>query len=197
MTNATDADGWQSIIRRLRQGTAGEFEILREVGRGGMAAVFLAREFALDRHVAMKLMSPALLTGAGMVERFQREARTVARLTHPNIVTIHAVRQIDHLHYFTMQFVEGQSLDRIVREAGPLPVPTVRAILYRHLWYAGRAGRGPSVQRGDHRLLHFGGRLGGEASSRRSPSERRGMKPPCGVLVFRHFTSPIGSTRAG
>src|SRR5689334_14200304 len=96
-------DPWGAIVRRLRTLVGNEFQIARELGRGGMAAVYLAYETALDRNVAMKIMSPALLTGPGMIERFQREARTVAKLVHPNIVGIHAVRQIEELHFFTMQ----------------------------------------------------------------------------------------------
>jgi len=95
-----------------------------------MAAVYLAHERILDRYVAMKVMSPALLTGLGMVERFQREARTVAKLVHPNIITIHTVRQVDDLHFFTMQFVDGRSLDHILKDAGRLPVAMVRGLLF-------------------------------------------------------------------
>ncbi|HEY4304696.1 MAG TPA: protein kinase [Gemmatimonadaceae bacterium] len=117
-------------MRRLREATSGEFEIIREIGRGGMAAVYLAHERVLDRYVAMKIMSPALLDGFDMVQRFQREARTVAKLVHPHIITIHTVRQIDDLHFFTMHFVEGRSLDHIVASAGQLPLPMVRGLLF-------------------------------------------------------------------
>src|SRR6476646_4134691 len=98
---------WARILDRLRHAVAGEFEILREIGSGGMAAVYLAREIALNRKVAIKVMSPALLTGEGMVDRFRQEAVTVANMSHPHIITIHAVRQIDDLHFFVMKFVEG------------------------------------------------------------------------------------------
>ncbi|MEP6687752.1 MAG: inactive serine/threonine-protein kinase VRK3, partial [Gemmatimonadales bacterium] len=72
------------IVERLRRATLGEFEIGRELGRGGMAAVFLAHEISLDRKVAIKVMSPGLLMGEGMVERFKHEAITIAHLHHPN-----------------------------------------------------------------------------------------------------------------
>src|SRR5437868_6116591 len=71
---------WAQVAARLRAATAGEFEILRELGRGGMAAVYLAHEVALNRKVAIKVMSPALLTGEGMVRRFRQEAVTVANM---------------------------------------------------------------------------------------------------------------------
>jgi hypothetical protein len=134
---------WQRVLDRLRAATLGEFEILRQIGRGGMAAVFLAHEIALDRKVAIKVMAPGLLLADGMVERFRNEAITVARLEHPHIVTIHAVRQWEDLHFFVMQFVEGRSLDHVVRAAGPLPLPTIRGIASQvgsALAYAHRRG---------------------------------------------------------
>ncbi len=124
------ADAWERILGRLRAAVAGEFEILREIGSGGMAAVYLAREVALNRQVAIKVMSPALLTGAGMVERFKQEARTIAALDHRNIITIYAVRGSDDLHFFVMKFVKGRSLEHIIRTAGPLPIPLVRGLLF-------------------------------------------------------------------
>src|SRR6266852_365849 len=75
-----------ALLDLLRQATLGEYDVQAELGRGGMAAVFLAHDIALDRKVAVKVMSPALLTGQGMAERFKREARTAASLSHPNII---------------------------------------------------------------------------------------------------------------
>src|SRR5690242_20455044 len=138
-----EANPWTQVAAKLRAATAGEFEILRELGRGGMAAVYLAHEVALNRKVAIKVMSPALLTGEGMVRRFRQEAVTVANMSHPHIITIHAVRQIDDLHFFVMKFVEGRSLEHIVRASGPLPIRTVRGLLWmvgNALAYAHRRG---------------------------------------------------------
>jgi serine/threonine-protein kinase len=120
---------WVRVRERLASATAGEFELVRELGRGGMAAVYLAQELALNRRVAIKVMAPGIMMGEGMVDRFRQEAVTVANLTHPNIVTIHAVRQFEDLHYFVMQFVEGPSLDHVLGTSGPLPEPVVRAII--------------------------------------------------------------------
>jgi serine/threonine protein kinase len=136
-------DQWRRIVDRLRAATVGEFEVIGEIGRGGMAVVCLGREVALNRKVAIKIMSPALLTGQGMIDRFRLEAITVANLSHPNIITIHAVRQIDDLHFFVMKFVEGRSLDSILRDHGTLSVGTVRALLFMvgsALAYAHRRG---------------------------------------------------------
>ena len=138
-----DANPWIQVAARLRAATSGEFEILRELGRGGMAAVYLAHEVALNRKVAIKVMSPALLTGEGMVRRFRQEAVTVANMSHPHIITIHAVRQIDDLHFFVMKFVEGRSLEHIIRSAGQLPMRTVRGLMWmvgNALAYAHRRG---------------------------------------------------------
>ncbi|MEP6474036.1 MAG: serine/threonine-protein kinase, partial [Gemmatimonadota bacterium] len=119
----------QELIEHLRHATLGEYEILGELGRGGMATVYLAHEIALDRKVAIKVMSPALVQGDGMIERFKREARTAASLSHPNIIPVYAVRETDRLLYFVMKFVQGRPLDSIIKEVGPLPIPMVKAIL--------------------------------------------------------------------
>ena len=119
------------IVERLRRATLGEFEIGRELGRGGMAAVFLAHEISLDRKVAIKVMSPGLFLGEGMVERFKHEAITIAQLHHPNIVSVYSVRQAEGLHFFVMRYVQGRSLEHVVQRAGRLPLPIVRSILHQ------------------------------------------------------------------
>jgi len=121
----------------------GEFEIVTELGRGGMAAVYLARDLALNRRVAIKVMAPGLLLGPGMWERFRQEAVTVANLQHAHIVSIHAVRQLEDLNFFVMQFVPGRTLEGVLRAHGALPIPVVRAWLYQigsALGYAHRRG---------------------------------------------------------
>ncbi|MEO8636068.1 MAG: protein kinase [Gemmatimonadales bacterium] len=127
---AGGADGmWQEQEHLLREATIGEYDILGELGRGGMAAVYLAHEMALDRKVAIKVMSPALVHGDGMVERFKREARTAASLSHPNIIPVYAVRETDELLYFVMKFISGRPLDSVLKELGPLPIPMIQMIL--------------------------------------------------------------------
>ncbi|NJD10137.1 MAG: hypothetical protein FIB01_06730 [Gemmatimonadetes bacterium] len=124
-------DGWPEVRKQLEQATSGEFEILRELGRGGMAAVYIARDLSLGRNVAIKVMAPGLLMGEGMVARFRQEAITVANLRHPNIITIHGVKQAANLHFFIMQLVEGGSLEDVIKRTGPLPIPLVQVILYQ------------------------------------------------------------------
>ncbi len=109
------AFSWEAVEERLAEITIGEYRILTELGRGGMAAVFLAHEYALNRKVALKVMSPAIMLTEGMVERFRAEAVMQANLTHPNIVGVHAVRQDEELQYFVMQYVPGRSLQQVLR----------------------------------------------------------------------------------
>ena len=122
---------WREIQARLQHATLGRYEIVRELGRGGMAAVYLATETTLKRQVAIKVMRPSFLLDEGMVERFAREARTMASLHHPNIVTIHAVEEVDNLHFFVMQFIAGRPLDEMIRDEGQLPVAAVQSIVFQ------------------------------------------------------------------
>ena len=117
------------LRQNLRDATLGEYEILAELGRGGMATVFLAHDISLDRKVAIKVMAPHLLEGEGMLERFKLEARTAAQLSHPHIIPIYAVRETDDVVYFAMKFIEGRPLDAIIKKMGPLPIPMVKDIL--------------------------------------------------------------------
>ncbi|MGH7570085.1 MAG: protein kinase domain-containing protein, partial [Gemmatimonadales bacterium] len=142
-TAARPAPAQSALLDALRQATLGEYEILAELGRGGMATVYLAQDIALDRKVAIKLMSPALLEGEGMVERFKREARTAAALSHPHIIPIYAVKESEHLLFFVMKFIEGRALDSVIKQVGPLPIPMVQTILHQvggALAYAHRRG---------------------------------------------------------
>jgi serine/threonine protein kinase len=131
------------LLDALRRATLGEYDVKGELGRGGMASVFEAYDIALDRKVAIKVMSPALFSTPGMVERFKREARTAASLSHPNIIPIYAVRESPEIVYFVMKFVDGRSLESIVHQLGQMPIPLVQAILYpvgAALGYAHRHG---------------------------------------------------------
>jgi serine/threonine-protein kinase len=113
----------------LRDATLGEYEILEELGRGGMATVFLAHDIALDRKVAIKVMAPHLLEGEGMAERFKQEARTAAQLSHPHIIPIYAVRETEATLFFVMKYVEGRTLDDIIKRTGPMPIPMIKDVL--------------------------------------------------------------------
>ncbi|HMC64981.1 MAG TPA: WD40 repeat domain-containing serine/threonine protein kinase, partial [Gemmataceae bacterium] len=94
----------------------GEFHILREVGRGGMGVVYEAVQESLGRHVALKVLPFHSLIVKTHLERFRREARAAARLHHSNIVPVFGVGQHEGLHYYAMQFIQGQGVDAILRE---------------------------------------------------------------------------------
>src|SRR5580658_9413217 len=97
-----------------------QLEILGFIGKGGMGAVYKARQPGLDRIVALKILPPQTAGGPGFVERFNREARALAKLTHANIVTVHEFGQVNGLPFFIMEFVDGMNL-RELEQAGKLP----------------------------------------------------------------------------
>lgn len=96
----------------------GNYQVQRELGRGGMGVVYKAHEQSLQRVVALKVLPPHLAADPNFVKRFEREARAVASLTHPNIVTIFAVGSHDDYHFMAMEYVKGNTIDQIVREKG-------------------------------------------------------------------------------
>ena len=106
----------------------GKYEILKEIGRGGFAAVYKARDTQLDRVVALKVLHPQLTTDGKFIQRFQQEARTAAGLRHPHIVTIHDVGEQAGQHYLAMTFLPGRTLDQR-RAQGPLPVEQTVSIV--------------------------------------------------------------------
>ncbi len=115
----------------LRRATLGEYDVLGLLGRGGMAAVYLAHDIALDRKVAIKVLAPGYAPNPSLGERFLREARIAASLTHPSIVPIHAVRRSGELLWFVMQFVDGRALDAVIEEHGALPLEAVAAVVHQ------------------------------------------------------------------
>ncbi len=117
------------LLAQVRVVLGGEYEIERECGRGGMAAVFKALDVSLRRPVALKVMLPAASNGGAVADRLRREARRAAALDHPNIVPIYQVGEAGGIHYIVMKFIEGRSLDAIVDDQGALPIAVVVAVL--------------------------------------------------------------------
>ena len=105
------------------------YDLEREIGRGGMAIVYRARDPRLKRGVAVKLLPPDLAFRTDIRSRFLREAETAARLSHPNIVPIYTVDERDGLVYFVMALVEGESVGDRVKRAGAMPIADARRIL--------------------------------------------------------------------
>ncbi len=99
----------------------GDYEILRELGHGGMGVVYLARQIGLDRPVALKMIRSGVLASKKDVRRFQIEARAAGKLAHPNIVQVHQVGELDGQHFYAMEYVEGSDLADLTR-SGPLSV---------------------------------------------------------------------------
>jgi serine/threonine protein kinase len=102
----------------------GHYRIVRQIGQGGMGAVYLAEDTRLDRPVALKVLPPEVASSAVRLERFQREAKAVAALNHPSIVTIHSVEEAEGIRFLTMELVEGESLDHGLPPGG-LPLARV------------------------------------------------------------------------
>jgi eukaryotic-like serine/threonine-protein kinase len=122
---------------------AGEYSLQRELGRGGMGVVYLAREVELDRDVAIKVLPTNLARDAAARERFVREARTAAGLSHPHIVPIHRVGEAGGWVFFVMSYVEGETLGERLRRQGPLPPEEAARVLREVAWALAYAhGRG-------------------------------------------------------
>lgn len=94
----------------------GPYEIVDELGRGGMGVVYKARQPNVDRFVALKVLLSGALASSTQVKRFQREAEVTARLKHPGIVHVHDVGQVQDFQYFTMDFVDGPPLSKLIKE---------------------------------------------------------------------------------
>ena len=106
----------------------GPYEVLAPLGAGGMGEVYRARDARLGREVAVKVLPAAVASSPDRLARFEREARAVAGLSHPNIVVLHSIEEAGGFRFLTMELVDGRSLDQLV-VAGGLPV---RRTAYRH-----------------------------------------------------------------
>ena len=113
----------------LEKALGQQYEIIRPLGQGGMGAVYLAREKALERFVAIKILRPDLATVEAHRERFRREARIAAQLSHPGIVALHTFGEIGGVWYFVMRYVRGASLAERLRVEGRIPPAEAQRIL--------------------------------------------------------------------
>ncbi len=133
--NGRDAGDWLVSRKLLTSGqlnlllkdtscplVLGSYEILDEIGAGGMGQVYKARHREMNREVALKTLKGSLPATDDSTQRFQREVQVAARLVHPNVVVAHDAGEADGVRYLVMEFVEGQDLNSLVRESGPLPV---------------------------------------------------------------------------
>src|SRR5262249_60356345 len=116
----TGARAGRSELQRERLGA---FVLLREVGRGGMGVVYEAEQMSLGRRVALKVLLPQFLRQGNFLERFQREAKAAARLHHSNIVPVFGVGECNGIHFYAMQFIRGEGLDRVLADVRRLRQP--------------------------------------------------------------------------
>lgn len=123
-----------SLFVEFQSALVGRYSIDRELGRGGMGVVYLAREVQLDRLVAIKLLPPELAVQNTLRDRFLREAQLAAKLSHPHIIPIHAVEQAGAFVYFVMAYVDGETLGQRVESRGPVSASDGIRILREVAW---------------------------------------------------------------
>jgi tRNA A-37 threonylcarbamoyl transferase component Bud32 len=136
----------EELGERLASALEGRYEIIRLLGRGGMAVVYLAKDLVLEREVAIKVLPPDMSRDPQLIRRFQQEAKTAAKLDHPNIIPIYRVESEAGLVYIVMKYVSGRSLEELASR-GPLPIPQVRHILREAALALGHAHRRRVVHR--------------------------------------------------
>ncbi len=127
-TASLDQSAFAHLEALLREDTKDEYVLGPMLGRGGMAVVYLATETQLSRKVALKVLPPELTFGHG-VERFKREAKTAAALDHPNIIPIFRIGSSGKIFWYAMKFLEGKSLEDLLREQGSFSLKETIAIL--------------------------------------------------------------------
>jgi eukaryotic-like serine/threonine-protein kinase len=148
LTDSTQHDFTGSSTRTQEGGmragrVLGEFRLLRKLGQGGMAEVWLAEQVSLARQVAVKLLKPQLMEDASYVARFQREATSAGGLNHPNIVQVHAVGESGGQHYIAQEYVKGLTLKAYLQKKGAPDLPIALHIMRQvaaALKAAGEAG---------------------------------------------------------
>ena len=136
------------IVReRLQRIIEGKYRIDRLLGKGGMGQVFLAHDLTLEREVAIKVLPPDVAQDDQVVRRFQQEAKTAAKLDHPNIIPIYRVESEGGLNYFVMKYIAGTSLEDLLEKHEPLAVPDIQRILWEAACALGHAHQRGVVHR--------------------------------------------------
>ena len=139
-------DPIDELRERLARTLAGRYEITKLLGRGGMAVVFLAQDLTLERQVAIKVLPPEMSHDPKLIPRFQQEAKTAAKLDHPNIIPIYRVESEGGLDYFVMKYVTGNSLEQLL-DQGPIPIDVARRVLREAALALGHAHKRKVVHR--------------------------------------------------
>jgi serine/threonine-protein kinase len=129
--------------QEVRDALAPNYILEKELGRGGMGAVYLARDVRLDRPVAIKFLPPDMAMREDLRARFLQETRTAASFSHPNIVPVHAIEERDRILCFVMGYVDGETLSARVKRAGPMSAADATRLLQEAAWALSYAhGRG-------------------------------------------------------
>src|SRR5213078_3447422 len=133
------ADRGNDLVHLTSGTRLGCYEIIAPIGAGGMGEVYRARDTRLGREIAVKVLPKDVASDPDRLARFEREAKTVAALNHPSIVTLHSIEEADGVRFLTMELVGGESLDRLVGPGGlPLPraldlaIPLADALVAAH-----------------------------------------------------------------
>ena len=125
----------------------GDFRLLRRIGRGAMAQVYLAQQRSLSRQVAVKVLKRELATDDSYIKRFQHEARSAASLVHANIVQIYEVGRVDGIHFIALEYVRGRNLRQYLDQNGPLDIRTAVAVMRQIAAALAKAAQGGLIHR--------------------------------------------------
>ncbi|HEX4562312.1 MAG TPA: protein kinase [Gemmatimonadales bacterium] len=120
-----------SLMTRLQRIVEGKYKLERLLGKGGMGAVFLAKDLTLDRDVAIKVLPPDVSQDDHVIKRFQQEAKTAAKLDHTNIIPIYRVESEGGLTYFVMKYISGTSLEDLLEQKKPIPIEDIQRIIWQ------------------------------------------------------------------
>jgi eukaryotic-like serine/threonine-protein kinase len=126
----TNFQAEQFLLGRWKRFTIGKYKVLERLGSGGMGQVFLCEHKLMRRKVAVKVLPTAKAEDSSSLERFYREARAVAALDHPNIVRAYDIDQDDNLHFLVMEYVDGASLQDLIKKFGPMDVTRTCHYIY-------------------------------------------------------------------
>ena len=144
---STSAGALEGLMQRLQRLVEGKYQITRMLGKGGMGAVFLAHDVALEREVAIKVLPPDIAMDEHVVKRFQQEAKTAAKLDHTNIIPIYRVESEGGLNYFVMKYIAGTSLEDVLEQKQPLTIDYIQRVLWEAACALGHAHQRGVVHR--------------------------------------------------
>jgi predicted Ser/Thr protein kinase len=143
----TTSSQLELLQTRLQKTVAGKYELRRMLGKGGMGAVFLAHDTTLEREVAIKVLPPDISQDPQVVKRFHQEAKTAAKLDHPNIIPIYRVESEGGLNYFVMKYIAGTSLEDVLERKEPLGFEYIQRVLWEAACALGHAHQRGVVHR--------------------------------------------------